>query len=295
MLNKALLRAARLVRPPVCSSLPGRCWASASRCMLPAVVGVVLAAVFWFVPDLMLRRDAGTARAECAHAIAVYLELVALRPRPGSRSRAPSSKPRMWAAAGCSCASRMPSMRARVGAHRPVGGPLSDLGERLDVPVLADVADFVQMSTQEGASVYDTVRHRAASLRTEQLNTEAAAANANTEKMQALAVLCVPRHGGPGLSCPPERLSTRAPERRTPMSDLFLKTGMLLARIPAAISRRVEEAHEEITERGDRGDNPVVTVILWVAGIGIAVTIVAALVALGNRASSKVDNVDLGG
>ncbi|MCQ4214258.1 hypothetical protein [Streptomyces longispororuber] len=79
------------------------------------------------------------------------------------------------------------------------------------------------------------------------------------------------------------------------MSDLFLKTGLLLARIPAAINRRIEEAHEEINERGDRGDNPVVTVILWVAGIGIAVTIVAALVALGNRASSKVDNVDLGG
>ncbi|WP_372350940.1 hypothetical protein [Streptomyces sp. KL116D] len=81
-------------------------------------------------------------------------------------------------------------MRARV-ERTAQWAALSDLGERLDVPVLADVADFVQMSTQEGASVYDTVRHRAASLRTEQLNTEAAAANANTEKMQALAVLCV--------------------------------------------------------------------------------------------------------
>lgn len=79
------------------------------------------------------------------------------------------------------------------------------------------------------------------------------------------------------------------------MSDLYLKTSVLLAKIPAAVSRRIAEAHEEIEERGDRGDNPVVTVILWVAGIGIAVTIVAALVALGTRASSKVDNVDLGG
>ncbi|MYT68332.1 MULTISPECIES: hypothetical protein [unclassified Streptomyces] len=79
------------------------------------------------------------------------------------------------------------------------------------------------------------------------------------------------------------------------MSDLLLKTSAKLAQIPAAVSRRLEEARTEIDERGDRGDNPVVTVILWVAGIGIAVTIVAALVALGMRASSKVDNVDLGG
>ncbi|MEB3959174.1 hypothetical protein OKJ48_02715 [Streptomyces kunmingensis] len=69
----------------------------------------------------------------------------------------------------------------------------------------------------------------------------------------------------------------------------------LLTQLSAAISRRLDQARDEIDQRGDRGDNPVVTVILWVAGIGIAVTIVAALVALGMRASHKVDNVDLGG
>ncbi|MET8213692.1 hypothetical protein ABZT51_49185 [Streptomyces sp. NPDC005373] len=79
------------------------------------------------------------------------------------------------------------------------------------------------------------------------------------------------------------------------MSDLFLKASMLLAHLPTAVSRRIEEARAEIEERGDRGDNPVVTTILWVAGIGIGITIVAALIALGNRAASNVDNVDLGG
>ncbi|MFE2991479.1 hypothetical protein [Streptomyces sp. NPDC059262] len=79
------------------------------------------------------------------------------------------------------------------------------------------------------------------------------------------------------------------------MSDRFLKASMLLAHLPAAVNRRIKEVRKEIDERGDRGDNPIVTVILWVAGISIAITIVAALVALGNRASSKVDNVDLGG
>ncbi|WP_338704311.1 hypothetical protein V2W30_41095 (plasmid) [Streptomyces sp. Q6] len=78
------------------------------------------------------------------------------------------------------------------------------------------------------------------------------------------------------------------------MSDVFLKASMRLAHFPAALSRRLSEARRQIREEGERGDNPIVTVILWVAGIGIAITIVAALVALGNRASTKVDNVDLG-
>ncbi|MFF1400687.1 hypothetical protein ACFVZD_44020 [Streptomyces sp. NPDC058287] len=157
----------------------------------PGIVGLVLAAVCWFVPDLTLRRDAAKARAECAHGIAVYLELVALRLAAGiaieSTLEQAASVGRGWVFLRLQDA----LMRARV-ERTSQWAALKDLGELLDVPVLSDVADFVQMSSQEGASVYDTVRHRAASLRTEQLNAEAAAANADTEKMQApLGVLCV--------------------------------------------------------------------------------------------------------
>ncbi|NEB78984.1 hypothetical protein G3I40_27745 [Streptomyces sp. SID14478] len=78
------------------------------------------------------------------------------------------------------------------------------------------------------------------------------------------------------------------------MSDMLLKASMRLAHFPTVLSRRLREVRRQMNEEGDRGDNPIVTVILWVAGIGIAITIVAALVALGTRASTKVDNVDLG-
>ncbi|GAA2349541.1 hypothetical protein OKJ48_02710 [Streptomyces kunmingensis] len=158
---------------------------------VPAAVGLLLASVFWFVPDLMIRRDAAKARAEAAHGIAVYLELVALRLGAGIAIETALEQAAFVGRGWVFCRLQDTLMRSRIKRGRQWAA-LKDLGERLGVPVLADVADFVQMSTQEGASVYDTVRHRAASLRTEQLNAEAAAANADTEKMQApQAVLCV--------------------------------------------------------------------------------------------------------
>ncbi|MFI0242573.1 hypothetical protein [Streptomyces sp. NPDC016845] len=158
---------------------------------VPGLVGVLLGGVCWVVPDLMLRRDAAQARAEAAHGIAVYLELVALRLAAGiaieSALEQAASVGRGWVFLRI----QETLMRARIERGQQWAA-LKHLGERLGVPVLADVADFVQMSTQDGASVYDTVRHRAASLRTEQLAAEAAAANADTERMQApQAVLCV--------------------------------------------------------------------------------------------------------
>lgn len=157
----------------------------------PAVVGLVLAGVFWFVPDLMVRRDADKARAECSHGIAVYLELVALRLAAGIAIESALEQAAYVGRGWVFVRIQEALMRSRV-ERTEQWTALKDLGERLDVPVLADVADFVQMSTHEGASVYDTVRHRASSLRAEQLSAEASAANADTEKMQApLAVLCV--------------------------------------------------------------------------------------------------------
>jgi hypothetical protein len=78
------------------------------------------------------------------------------------------------------------------------------------------------------------------------------------------------------------------------VSDLYLKTTMLLARIPSAVNRRITETRAEIAENGDRGDNPVGTAILWIAGIGIAGTIVASMYLLGTRSSGNLDNVKIG-
>ncbi|GAA2418103.1 hypothetical protein ACFPFX_04850 [Streptomyces mauvecolor] len=79
------------------------------------------------------------------------------------------------------------------------------------------------------------------------------------------------------------------------MKDSYLKAGVAVSLLTGKVRGHLNEAYEEMSERGERGDNPVVTVLLWVAGIGIALSIVAALVALGTKASTKVDNVDLDG
>ncbi|MFE9558433.1 hypothetical protein ACFYMW_36380 [Streptomyces sp. NPDC006692] len=79
------------------------------------------------------------------------------------------------------------------------------------------------------------------------------------------------------------------------MKDTYLKASVAASLLAGKVRTHFAEAYEEMSERGERGDNPVVTVLLWVAGIGIALSIVAALVALGTKASTKVDNVNLDG
>lgn len=78
------------------------------------------------------------------------------------------------------------------------------------------------------------------------------------------------------------------------MNDRVLKASVAVSQVPARLRERFQDAREEIRDRGDRGDNPVVTAIIWGAVILIAMTIVGSLIALGNKADTKVDNVDIG-
>ncbi|MFI1169170.1 hypothetical protein ACH4UM_37825 [Streptomyces sp. NPDC020801] len=63
----------------------------------------------------------------------------------------------------------------------------------------------------------------------------------------------------------------------------------------AALLARLEEAKEEIKERGDRGDGPVPTVIIVVAMIVGALLIAGGLAALYAKANDKLGSVNLGG
>ncbi|NEB78983.1 hypothetical protein G3I40_27740 [Streptomyces sp. SID14478] len=157
----------------------------------PAVVGLILAVVCWFVPDLMLRRDARKARAEAAHGIAVYLELVALRLASGIAIEA-ALEQSAFAGRGWVFLRLQDALMASRVERTSQATALHHLSGRLELAVLADIADFARMASEEGASVYAPVRHRAQSLRSEQLAAEAAVANADTEKMHGpIGVMCV--------------------------------------------------------------------------------------------------------
>ncbi|MEW1889852.1 hypothetical protein ACGFR6_11450 [Streptomyces sp. NPDC048567] len=155
---------------------------------LPVVVGLVLGVLLWFIPDLSVRDQAARAREEFSHAIAAYLDLVALKRAADS---GPTEALERAAAVGRGWAfTRLQEamMRARVDKVPPWEA-LVQLTQELDLPVLEDVAEIMRMSAHDGAAVYTTLRARSKSLRTELLAKQAAEANENSEKMTAPGAL----------------------------------------------------------------------------------------------------------
>ncbi|MFD8756042.1 hypothetical protein ACFV0O_34460 [Kitasatospora sp. NPDC059577] len=187
LLTKAAMAFMGLLVPSLVCAL----WAVAGLTMpvpVPVVVSLLLATVLWFVPDLALRDQAKRARQEFSHAIAAYLELVALE-RAGDAG--PAEALEKAAAVGGSWAFvrlQQALTRARVDKIAPWES-LRQLAAELDLPVLADVADIMRLSANDGAAVYTTLRSRAKSLRTELMAGQTEEANAASEAMTAPGAL----------------------------------------------------------------------------------------------------------
>lgn len=156
--------------------------------VIPAVVGLGLGFLLWLVPDLSLRDQAKRAREQFKHAIAAYLDLVALE-RAGDSG--PSESLERAAAIGrgwCFVRIQQALAAARMDKQPPWDG-LTALSAELDLPPLADVADIMRLSANDGAAVYVTLRARARSLRTELILKESEEANAASEQMTAPGAL----------------------------------------------------------------------------------------------------------
>ena len=149
---------------------------------LPLVVGVVLGALFFWLPDITLRQEAGAARARMREATCVYLELVAMERLADA---GPTEALDRAAAIGGSrefARIRDALLRAEL-AGQPSWAGLSDLGAATGVTELADTADIMRLAGRDGAAVYATLRARASSLRTQLLAASTAKANAASEHM----------------------------------------------------------------------------------------------------------------
>lgn len=190
LLNKVLLAFVGLIFP----ALIGVAWTLVGLdvpLFIPGIAGLVVGAVLWFLPDWQVRRNAALARAECTHAIALYLELVALRLASNVAVEQALEEAARAGRGWVFLRLQETLLRARV-EKSSRWQALEHLGIYLQVPVLSDVADFAQMSSQDGASIYESVLHRAKSVRDERLSDEATKANADSEKMHAPgAVLCI--------------------------------------------------------------------------------------------------------
>lgn len=149
---------------------------------LPAVSSVVLATVLFLVPDADLKRRASVEREAFRRAVCVYLELVALE-----RAADAGAGESLARAAAVSDAPPFRMITGELDRAQLTGIPawrgLRRLSERVDVPELADVADIMTLTGEDGASVYNTLRAKAASLRGTLLSQDAARANTASEHM----------------------------------------------------------------------------------------------------------------
>ena len=149
---------------------------------LASAFGLILAPVMWFIPDLELKRDAANARKEYARAVAIYFELVA-----SERKRGAVATQALLSAAEVGT-SRV-FVRIRQELHRAklsgttAWDAIAALADEVAVPELSDIARIMQLSGEQGASVYETLRGRGRSLRVQLLNDHLQEANKASERM----------------------------------------------------------------------------------------------------------------
>ncbi len=150
--------------------------------LLPVGATVVLAAGLFMLPDHNVRDDAKRARLEFARALGAYTDLVALERSSGS---GPRQSLEVAAEVGDSWVFRR--LREEL-AYSSWSGEqpwdaLRRLASELGVTELADLADIMRLSGEEGAQVYGQLRARSAAMRNAMLNDEVAVANAVGEKL----------------------------------------------------------------------------------------------------------------
>ncbi|MDX3321140.1 type II secretion system F family protein [Streptomyces sp. ME03-5684b] len=187
MLKKTALAALGLLCP-VIATVPWIIAGVGLPFYVPAVVGLFAAGLLFITPDLAVRDQAKRAREEFTHALAAYLDLVALK-------RAADAGPTEALEKAAKVGEGWPFLylqgalrRARLEKIPPYQA-LTELSAQYELPVLDDVADIMRGSATDGAAVYKALRARTAALNSELLADQAAEANTASEKMTAPGAL----------------------------------------------------------------------------------------------------------
>lgn len=136
--------------------------------IVPVWAGLVFAAVFFFLPDLELRQEAGRRRRDFRHAIGAFLDLVAMNLAGGrgvpEALMAASEIGEGWAFWRI----RDVLSNARLTGQTPWQA-LGVLGEDVQVDELRDLAGALSLVAEDGAKVRESLTARAASLRRREL------------------------------------------------------------------------------------------------------------------------------
>lgn len=158
---------------------------------LPAIVGLAMAAGFFWVPDIEVKREAQQRRHELRRALSCYLDLVSMS-LAGGRG-IPEALPtaarigRGWA---------FELIRDTIEHARYTGitpwAALADLGDRTGMPELQDLGGSLLLVADDGAKVRSSLTARAASQRRRQLaEAEGASEKADQTIQMAQVVLAI--------------------------------------------------------------------------------------------------------
>lgn len=156
--------------------------------VIPVGAALLLGVAMSFLPDYNVRDDAKAARAEFRHALSAYVDLVAIARNSGAQTRQAME---IAARAGDSWVfARIHEelVNSRFAGHTPWDA-LRGLADELSITDLSDVADIMRTSGEDSASVYGTLRARAASMRNALQSAEVAKANAVNERLVMPAAL----------------------------------------------------------------------------------------------------------
>lgn len=191
--EKVLLAFVGLVVPPTLG-LATQLVGLSQPWQLPAAASLVLAAIFYLLPDLNVRSRAAQARVAFARAVGAYVELVALERLAGTGTTQALERAATISDFWPFLRIREELLRSRLSGVTPWQA-LAELSAELGVPDLAEMADVMRLAGEQGAHVYEALRARGRGLRVKLLSDEQARANAASESLSvpvaALAVVFV--------------------------------------------------------------------------------------------------------
>jgi Flp pilus assembly protein TadB len=150
--------------------------------VIPVGGMLTLGVLMSFLPDVMTRQSAKQLRADFCHALASYVDLVALERGAGA---GPTEALEAAAEIGGGWAfDRIGAAldQARKASQPPWYG-LARLAHQIGVGELSDLADIAEVAGQEGARILDTLSARAESMRSQALAITKAQAGARSTTM----------------------------------------------------------------------------------------------------------------
>ena len=153
-----------------------------------AVVAVLVAVGFFFLPDLEARSQARTRRRDFRRALGSFLDLVALE-MAGSAAPAEALPNAARVGAGWPSALLRDTLFRATRSGRDQWVALTELGERIGVPELRDLGMLVRLVAHDGARVRQTLTARAATIRRRELAEAEGMAGERDESMRVAQVL----------------------------------------------------------------------------------------------------------